>query len=260
MFYALTKSINYKLEYSRNLHNFTESGNYFTTDTSGNSNFILFSSLIKSLENISGNIGINFENDFEVELNYQQNKKKNKTINYTQSNSVNNFGTINNIKENTDFSNLIFKYKQFELGYQLDGDTNFNSNKVFIGVNFNSNSSTLLTPLNEVSKNWGFGSINIDTSVIINSEGQSIINFSGLASDLIIRDNLSFDFSYYLGDYLPEDTLSLRTKSKLKYNIFNYKGIQLNAIELNYLTFKNTSINNLSYLTSGVQFDQNNVF
>ena len=242
--YFLTKSINYKFEYSRNLDNFTESGNYFTTDASGNSNFILFSSLIKSLENISGNIGINFENNLGVELNYQQNKKKNKTINYTQSNSVNNFGTINNIKENTDFSNLIFKYKQFELGYQLDGDTNFNSNKVFIGF----------------SNNYEFGSINIDTRIIINSEGQSIINFSGLASDLFVPDNLSFDFSYYLGDYLPEDTSSLRTESKLKYNIFNYNGIQFKAIELNYLTFKNTSINNLSYLTSGVQFDQNNAF
>ena len=68
-------------------------------------------------------------------MNYQKDTNDIEVINFTKSNALNNFGIIKNKKEKTELSNLILKFKNFELGYQKSGDIDFDSDKVFFGYN-----------------------------------------------------------------------------------------------------------------------------
>lgn len=249
-------SLNYKLGYSRTLHKLNKSGSYFTKDNTNNLNFILFSALINDIQNFDTQFEFNFDLEelddiLKVEVNYQRERDNYTLINYTQSNSVNNFGVANNTIDNTDFSNLIIKYKNFEIGYQKDSDNNFNSNRAFIGLDFDlSNLFNFTYSSDNFIKN-----IRVCTKLRINTDKQSIVNLLVSSTHKNIYDfsgDILFDLSYYLGDYEQDDDDAIRTKTKLIYNRYKSKKYNFKPIELNYLTFKNTSINSLIYWSSGM--------
>ena len=227
-------NLDYKFKYLKNLHEYSNSGSYFDKDNNNNLVFILYSALVKDSKLLKGKLNLNLK-DFDceninIELDYNKESKNYKYVNYTKSNSVNSLNTINNKKENDEEINLIIKYKNFELGYQLSGN-----NYYFIGYN-------IINLIKKRDFSFNFNSR-------FYSNGDKLLKIYGSS-----YENLNYDFSYYLGKYDINDSSSLRSKFDIDYKI-NYNNFVDYGLNLNYLSFKNNSINSVNYINGFLEIE-----